>query len=107
MKTILILVATMAAAIAFEIHTQPAPNYNITASQELARLAGIAFCGKHCVETWTCGTGKGIPVTDVLYMEHPITKAAGYVGYNSRSNQIVLSFRGSSNAPNWIEDANF
>ena len=46
-------------------------------------------------------------MTDTFYIEQPLTKAAGYVGYHTKNNQIFLSFRGSSNIQNWIEDANF
>lgn len=46
-------------------------------------------------------------MTDTFYIEQALTKAAGYVGYHTKNNQIFLSFRGSSNIQNWIEDANF
>jgi hypothetical protein len=46
----------------------PPPAYNVTASQELAKLAAIAFCSNTCVDTWSCGTGKGIPMEDPFYI---------------------------------------
>jgi hypothetical protein len=109
MKTLMklgILLAVCATALTFVIR-QPAPNYNVTASQEIVRLAAVAFCNKACVESWTCKTGKSVAVTDAFYIEHSLTKAAGFVGHMTNTNQIVLSFRGTSNSQNWIEDANF
>lgn len=107
MRYMLSLLLLLVAASAYKLIEQPAPSYNITASQEIVKLAAVAFCNKECVESWTCGTGKSIPMTDTFYIEQSITKAAGYVGYHTTNNQIVLSFRGTSNIQNWIEDANF
>lgn len=86
---------------------QPLPAYNVTDSQDVVRFAAVAFCNKECVSTWTCKTGLSVPLTNSFYVEHFLTKAAGFVGYSSIRNQIILSFRGSNNVQNWIEDANF
>jgi hypothetical protein len=102
MKEFVLVLGVLSIAIAFSIQHQPLPSYNVPASMDLARLSAIAFCGKQCVDSWTCGTGKTIPMLQTFYIEHPLTKAAGYVGYNSRTDQIVLSFRGTSNNLNWI-----
>ena len=91
----------------FEILTQPAASYNITASQEIVKLAAVAFCGGECLQSWTCKTASPLKLTDILYIDNTATKVHGFVGYREETNEIVVSFRGTNNWQNWIEDANF
>ena len=69
-------------------------------------MAAVAFCPRRCIEAWDCATTQSIPFKHTFYAKHPFTLAAGYLGYHSDLNQIILSFRGSCNTPNWIEDFN-
>jgi len=81
---------------------QPAPEYNISFSKEIVRWAAVAFCKNGCVDKWSCKTGIPVPLIETLYHEHKVTKAAGFIGYSTKHNAIVLSFRGSNNVQNWI-----
>jgi hypothetical protein len=39
---------------------------------------------------------------NVTYLENSVTKASGFIGYDPNAQTIVTSWRGSSNAQNWI-----
>lgn len=43
----------------------------------------------------------------MIHINNDLTLAAAYIGYEPVSKMIVISWRGSSNAQNWIEDFNF
>ena len=49
MRYMLSLFLLLAATSAYKLIDQPAPSYNITASQEIVKLAAVAFCNKECV----------------------------------------------------------
>lgn len=59
------------------------------------------------MKAWTCKTAGSLKLTDILYIDNTVTKAHGFVGYREQTNQIVVSFRGTSNWQNWFEDGNF
>lgn len=44
---------------------------------------------------------------NVTYIENSLIKAAGYIGYDPSTESIVISWRGSDNVRNWIEDLSF
>ena len=98
----LVLAILLCSTHAFEIITQPAPSYNITASQEIVKLAAVAFCGQECLQSWSCKTASPLKLTDILYIDNTVTKVHGFVGYRGETNEIVVSFRGTSNWQNWI-----
>ena len=105
MKILSLLLLTVIAT-AFAIK-QPPPSYNITASQEFVHYAAAAFCDDRCIPDWNCKITEKYPLTDILYIDHPVSKIHGYVGYRPTNNQIIAAFRGTDGWRNWIEDANF
>ncbi|KAI8895542.1 Alpha/Beta hydrolase protein [Globomyces pollinis-pini] len=53
---------------------------------------------------WNCGIKCNVN-TKLLYAFHlPETESAGYIGYNSDLNALVISFRGSANVKNFFYD---
>lgn len=46
-------------------------------------------------------------MVELAYINNDITLASCYIGYNRPTNEIIISFRGSANIQNWIEDFNF
>lgn len=46
-------------------------------------------------------------MTDVAYIKGKVFWANAFIGYESEKNQIIVSFRGSANLQNWIEDFTF
>jgi len=81
--------------------------YDVKKSQEYAVFASVAYCPRTCLENWSCKTSAHDPLTDVSYIVFNLTQAPGYIGYSASRNAIIVSFRGSSNIQNWIENFNF
>ena len=82
--------------------------YDVTHSKQTAGYASLAYCDNTCLNAWSCKSGSKLPgLTNVTYLAQSITQATGYLGYSSQLNTIIVSFRGSSNIPNWIENLNF
>lgn len=82
--------------------------YDKTQSKEYAYYAGLAYCPKNCLESWTCKGGKDLTnFVEVTHINSFVTNASGYIGYEKAKNMIIASFRGSDNFRNWIEDFNF
>ena len=104
MKTAIILVALLGMTCSFSIFkTVPTPSYSVAASQQYVKLAAVAFCDG-CLSSWTCKTSSEMEMTDILYIDQPVTKVHGYVGYRPDTQEIIASFRGSNNWENWAED---
>ena len=82
--------------------------YDIAHSKQTAGYASLAYCDDTCLNAWSCKSGTKLPgLKNVTYLAQSITQATGYLGYSSQLNTIIISFRGSSNIPNWIENLNF
>jgi len=45
MSAVLLFLTLLSLHSAYHIATQPSPSYNLTASQEIVKLAAVAFCG--------------------------------------------------------------
>ncbi|KAJ9068205.1 hypothetical protein DSO57_1031058 [Entomophthora muscae] len=67
-----------------------------------------AYCKEVNLMNWSCGENCA-GVTDgtrvVKYMSNEKEKTAGFVAVNEREKMIVVSYRGSSNLNNWINNA--
>lgn len=70
-------------------------------------FASLAYCPRPCIDSWNCKSAGSEVLSDVGYVVYNITQAPGYIGYSASRNAIILSFRGSSNIQNWIENLNF
>eukprot|EP00042_Codosiga_hollandica_P043930 m.424518 g.424518 ORF g.424518 m.424518 type:complete len:281 (+) comp56673_c0_seq2:65-907(+) len=66
-----------------------------------------AFCEEPALKAWSCEwcVATNFTVVDVLL--DPLTEVYGFVGYDTANSTIVVSFRGTSNTPNAIVDADF
>lgn len=107
-KTIVVLFLVFVIGSSFFFKEQPRLTpYNVTKSKDYAIFASLAYCPSSCLSSWTCKTGATEPLTEVSYIENNTTKAGGYVGYSAKRDLVVISFRGSANIQNWIENANF
>lgn len=111
-RAILIIAVIVCLASSFSIFPQePAfqsDPYNLANSKKYAAHSSITHCPKACIESWSCQTTAHLPkLVNVTYLENGITKAVGFVGYESSTESLIVSWRGSSNIQNWIEDFNF
>ncbi|KAJ3359066.1 hypothetical protein GGF32_009679 [Allomyces javanicus] len=94
--------------------TPARPAVTGTALQNLkdyAVYAEIAYCGSaSTLGTWGCGTKTcGSPAVSGTQLVQYLSGSsnAGFVAYNKNRNLIVVSFRGSSNAANWVQNLDF
>jgi hypothetical protein len=76
------------------------PNEALTAWQ----LTNAAYCSSNEIQAWSCPNCKksGLALTEVT-----VTNTGGaqcFTAYNKASNQIVGSFRGSTDIANWIDN---
>ena len=80
--------------------------YNDAVGNKGLYYSAGAYCAYETLTNWQCGTpcNKNSGLTNVIQILNPIRNTFGYVGYNARSNEIVLAFRGTNGADleNWI-----
>jgi len=81
------------------------PTFNKANSYRFVYYAYAAY-NQPKVGTWNCPYCTNYTVGFNVTKECSDTAAGSYayVGYNPNYKEIVASFRGSSNIPNWIED---
>lgn len=106
MLALLLSFLTVGESFVFQSNIALTP-YDVKKSQEYAVFASVAYCPRTCLEDWSCKTGAHETVTDVSYIVYNLTQAPGYIGYSPSKNAIIISFRGSQNVQNWIENLNF
>lgn len=73
-----------------------------------AKYSVISHCSNSQIESWNCTLCKTTPkLTQVSVIESTATKIKGFVGYDVTTNSIVVSWRGTDNNLNWIENMDF
>ena len=80
--------------------------YDETVSKRLVYYSAAAFCEVNILKNWSCGAAcKAVPgVTSFTQVADPTLTNFGYVAYNPNLNEVVVSYRGSHNIENWIND---
>jgi hypothetical protein len=73
--------------------------YDAHISHQLAGMSLIAYEQVSSIQSWSCGPCKSYKLTSVKAVSGDIQ---WFAGYSETLKGIVLSFRGSSNIPNWI-----
>lgn len=83
--------------------------YDPNQALEMVYLAGTAYCPAQSIQSWTCSYCQKMPtpLTMVTVLENKTTQNQGYVGYYAPNATIIVSFRGSVNTRNWIDDFDF
>ncbi|KAI9295219.1 alpha/beta-hydrolase [Neoconidiobolus thromboides FSU 785] len=79
---------------------------NDSESKRYLRLAGASYCSNKALEAWSCGHCK--QSTSAKYftvIEDPTYSTKALIAVDSTKNEIIISFRGSSNLPNWFQNA--
>ena len=76
-----------------------ASSYSVTDSLRAVDLAAAAYCEN--IELWKCGDPCFPGLTDVTVIQNLSTDTLGFVGYNKKEKEIVVSFRGSVSDANW------
>lgn len=84
------------------------PPYSMERSRYLIDLAAIVGCSAKAVEDWSCKLcQKHKNIVNVTRLHNSLASVVGYIGYDSDNNDIILSWRGSADTRNWIEDFTF
>lgn len=79
--------------------------YNESLSRLTASYSAISHCKDDTVTGWTCAECKKVDrLTDVIIINNHETDIHGYVGYHKGLNRVVVAWRGTIDARNWIED---
>jgi hypothetical protein len=110
MKLLLTFLVLTTVSICFQIYTaeDTQVGYDLELSKIYVAYGILSYCPKKCIEAWNCQFSEKFPkLTNVTHVNNDITLAAAYIGYEPISKVVVISWRGSSNAQNWIEDFTF
>jgi len=83
-----------------------APPPDMVSSNFTLNLAYAAFCGETDLMTWTCHwcAGSGANVELLAFLTNSTAGTQGYVGLDREHGRVIVSFRGSDNMANDIED---
>jgi predicted lipase len=83
--------------------------YSQTTAIKSVYYSAAAHCSASTLKSWTCGVAcqKDPGVTNVTPVINNAKGTYGFVGYNTKDNQIVVSFRGSVNTENWITNLDY
>lgn len=77
--------------------------YDLELSKIYVAYGILSYCPKKCLESWSCEFSKSYPkLINVTHINNDITLAAAYIGYEPVSKTVIISWRGSANAQNWI-----
>lgn len=81
-------------------------NYDPVVGTRAMYYSGAAYCDKGTLDSWTCGepcTELG-GLSNFLKVENEVLDTFGFIGYNAKDNEVVLSFRGTNGADflNWM-----
>jgi len=72
-----------------------------------------AYCSKNTINTWTNGMGAGQTENQRFQVDRVVNDDVGYedmqafTGWDPVNSRIIISFRGSANAGNWLDNINF
>lgn len=82
--------------------------FNLTTTMKMLELSAAAYCDISELETWSCIPCQTLPNFHLTrYVQDTTTWTDGFIGYETESKLIVLSFRGTSNFTEWITDLRF
>ena len=80
------------------LFTDKVSAYNPAIGLKSVYYAGASYCSASSLKSWTCG--EACSSTTKLTSVIPIMNdfgTSGFVGYSAHDNQIIVSFRGSTN----------
>jgi len=83
--------------------------YNQTLAFELLYMSASAFCPESAIEQWNCEPCQLAPALapgSIVYLSNATTNATGFVGKGA-SGTVYVSYRGSDNLENWLQDFDF
>ena len=89
-------------------------SYSTADAIRQVNFCGAAYCTDPSfksgqVQEWNCRACKATPYVEAKVFSGGLADANGYVGYEKRSNVIIVAFSGTDavSEKNWIEDFDF
>ena len=101
----------------------PRSDYDEIRAKKFVHYAGAAYCTESLIYNWSCPMCGEVELEDVRFLYNETTGDAltdrvtmtvfscilfsegqGFVGKMKSENAIVVAFRGSETAENWIDD---
>jgi hypothetical protein len=90
-----------------KLELRPVPIDQIEHLKELLNFTRSSYCLEGLQE-WNCPTcTKELLVSDVRLVGEFHTHVFGFLAYSKKLNMVVVSFRGTRNIRNWIQDLKF
>lgn len=79
-------------------------SYSSTIAQVGWQLSNAAYCSDNPIRTWTCSNCKasGLVLTNVSALSYQGQR--GFVGYSQKENAIYVTFMGSHDIQQWIDN---
>ena len=81
----------------------PSLPFDLSAATTSAYFSAASDGPPADVQQWTCAYCR-FPLRNVTYLYNATTETAGFVGFDANTSSIVLTFRGTVTALEWIED---
>lgn len=83
-----------------------AASYNPSDALQFVYLSAAAYCDNSSLLSWTCSACQQVNVEpgSVRVHYHATEDVRGFTAKLSNENAAIVSFRGTSNIENWIED---
>ncbi len=82
---------------------------DVARTNETLHLAYCSYCSEESLASWSCRwcNDTRADIDLVKYMNDDTNGTRGFVGVDAENERVVVSFRGSYNNPNTLEDAAF
>eukprot|EP00003_Mantamonas_plastica_P024706 TRINITY_DN465_c0_g1_i1.p1 TRINITY_DN465_c0_g1~~TRINITY_DN465_c0_g1_i1.p1 ORF type:complete len:327 (+),score=53.90 TRINITY_DN465_c0_g1_i1:119-982(+) len=103
--TILVLIVVVVMMSSMPQSTQAQQTWDYNRAKEFLLQSYAAYCSPQDLMSWECKWCKQLPYTKVVgTMYDNRTETFGFIGYNSDSRKITVSFRGTvfTDLQNWI-----
>ena len=89
-------------------------SFSLSDAMRQVKYCGAAYCTDPSfkssqVQDWNCNACKSTPYVQAKVFSGGVADANGFVGYEKRSNTIIVAFSGTEavSKRNWIEDFEF
>lgn len=83
--------------------------FDFNKSMKVFNYAAAAYCNTDLLTLWQCGEAcsSSYGVTTFTKIIDEDKSTFGFVAYNAKTDEAVVSFRGTVNIQNWVTDINF
>ena len=82
--------------------------YDEDAAKRYVSWTAASYCPGPQIVSWTCKKcSPALPLTNVVYLANDTSEIYGLVGVYEPAKEVVVAFRGSVSALDWLEDFDF